>query len=125
MKSATTTRPVVLSASTLTGDGIRNPQGEDLGSLHEIMLDVESGRISYAVLSFGGVLGLGNKLFAIPWSALTLSTAEHKFILDIPRDRLEKAPGFDKSDWPDFADRTWGEKIHSYYGRTPYWSDLR
>jgi hypothetical protein len=85
------------------------------------MLDVDSGRISYAVLSFGGILGLGNKLFAIPWDSLRLSPHEHKFVLDVPREQLQKAPGFDKTNWPDFADRTWGTSIHSYYGRTPYW----
>ncbi|MBZ0303832.1 MAG: PRC-barrel domain-containing protein, partial [Anaerolineae bacterium] len=62
---------LLLSATTLIGDGVKNSAGEDLGKLTEIMLDVESGRVAYAVLSFGGVLGLGNKLFAIPWEALT------------------------------------------------------
>ena len=121
MRTDTTPRPAVLSATTLIGDDVRNPDGENLGKLHEIMLDLDSGKISYAVLSFGGLLGMGNKLFAIPWDALTLSPHEHKFVLDVPRDRLEKAPGFDKDNWPDFADRTWGTSLHAYYGREPYW----
>jgi hypothetical protein len=65
---------------------------------------------------------MGNKLFAIPWDAFTLDTDEHSFILNVPKDRLESAPGFDKDDWPDFADRKWGQTIHSYYGTRPYWS---
>ncbi len=64
----------VLSASTLTGDRVRNAAGEDLGKVEEIMLDVPGGRIAYAVLSFGGMLGIGDKLFAVPWSALRLDT---------------------------------------------------
>jgi len=94
----------VLSARVLTGDRVRNATGEDLGKVEEIMLDVPRGRIAYAVLSFGGFSGAANKLFAVPWSALRLNTAEHEFILDVSRETLENAPGFDKSNWPDMAD---------------------
>jgi sporulation protein YlmC with PRC-barrel domain len=113
--------PRVLSASTLAGDRVRNPEGEDLGKIEEIMLDYKNGRIAYAVLSFGGFMGLGNKLFAIPWNALELNTDEHKFILNVDKKKLENAPGFDKSDWPDMASPEWGSKIYSYYGYRPYW----
>jgi len=87
------------------------------------MLDVSSGRIAYAVLSFGTFLGMGGKLFAIPWSALTLDAAEQRFILDVPRERLEAAPGFDKDHWPSMADETWANRIHKYYEIEPYWDD--
>jgi sporulation protein YlmC with PRC-barrel domain len=113
--------PRVLSASTLSGDRVRNPEGEDLGKIEEIMLDYNNGRIAYAVLSFGGFMGLGNKLFAIPWNALELSTEEHKFILNVDKEKLENAPGFDKNDWPDMANPEWGSKIYSHYGYRPYW----
>ena len=119
--AVTTTRPRVLSASTLIGDKVRNPQGEDLGKIEEFMFDLDSGCIAYAVLSFGGFLGVGDKLFAIPWRALSLSTEEHAFILDVPKDKLKNAPGFDKSNWPDMADETWGSGIFDYYGYEPYW----
>ena len=112
----------VLAASTLAGDHVRSPKGDDLGSIEEIMLDLERGRIAYAVLSFGGFLGIGDKLFAVPWSALRIDRGEHEFILDIDRETLEKAPGFDKHDWPDMADPVFGQKVHEHYGRTPYWS---
>jgi sporulation protein YlmC with PRC-barrel domain len=111
----------VLSASTLKGDRVRNATGEDLGKVEEIMLDVPRGRIAYAVLSFGGFLGIGDKLFAVPWSALRLNTAEHEFILDVSRETLENAPGFDKSHWPDMADPAFGAKVHSHYGEPAYW----
>jgi hypothetical protein len=82
---------------------------------------VTGGRIAYAVLSFGGFLGIGNKLFAIPWDALKLDEENHEFILDIDRNTLENAPGFDKDNWPDMADPEFGSSIFNYYGYRPYW----
>jgi sporulation protein YlmC with PRC-barrel domain len=111
----------VLAASTLTGDRVRNPAGENLGEIEEIMLDLEHGRIAYAVLSFGGFLGIGDKLFAIPWEALRVDRGEHQFILDMDRASLEKAPGFDKGNWPDMASPAFGLAIHQHYGKNPYW----
>jgi sporulation protein YlmC with PRC-barrel domain len=113
----------VLSATTMVGDGVRNELGEDLGKVEEIMIDYTNGRIAYAVLSFGGFLGLGNKLFAVPWEALTLDTREHKFTLNVPKDKLERAPGFDKDNWPDMADPTCRTGIYDYYGCGHYWVD--
>jgi len=115
--------PEVMDADTLIGDSVVNSAGEDLGEVKAIMLDVESGRIAYAVLSFGGFLGMGNKLFAIPWSALTLDAGEKRFVLDIEKDRLDNAPGFDKEHWPAMADASWATKLHEYYGVKPYWDD--
>jgi sporulation protein YlmC with PRC-barrel domain len=112
---------LVLSASTMKGDDVKNAAGEDLGTIEELMLDVENGRISYAVLSFGGFLGLGDKLFAIPWSALTLNTEEKAFFLDASKTHLQNAPGFDKDNWPDFANKEWGQGIYEYYNVDPYW----
>jgi sporulation protein YlmC with PRC-barrel domain len=114
-------RPRVLSASTLKGDRVRNAAGENLGSINEIMLDVASGRVAYAVLSFGGFLGIGDKLFAVPWQALRIDEGEHEFVLDVSRETLENAPGFDKDNWPDMADADFGTEIHQHYGKTPYW----
>ena len=111
----------VLSAGALAGDKVRNSANEQLGSIEEIMIDIPSGRIAYAVLSFGGFLGLGNKLFAVPWSALRLDEREHEFVLDVDRKTLENAPGFDKEHWPDMAVRSFEESIHAHYGKTPYW----
>jgi sporulation protein YlmC with PRC-barrel domain len=110
----------VLSASTLAGDRVQNSAGEDLGKVHEIMIDIPSGTVAYAVLSFGGFLGMGDKLFALPWSALTLDEDVKRFILDIDKKKLENAPGFDKDNWPDMADNTWATAIFSYYGARPY-----
>jgi len=112
---------LVLSATTLIGDKVRNSAGEELGSLKEIMLDVSSGHIAYAVVSFGGFLGMGNKLFAIPWRMLTVDTENKELVLNVDKSVLENAPGFDKDDWPNFSDRTWATGIYSYYNYDPYW----
>ena len=111
----------VLSASTLAGDQVQNSAGEDLGTVDEIMIDIPAGKVAYAVLSFGGFLGMGNKLFAVPWSALRLDEDKKHFILDVDKKKLENAPGFDKDNWPDMADTSWGTRIYSYYGAEPYW----
>ncbi|KSW24196.1 MULTISPECIES: PRC-barrel domain-containing protein [unclassified Pseudomonas] len=110
--------PRLMGADTLIGNDVYNPQDEDLGDIKEIMLDTRSGRVAYAVLSFGGFLGMGEKLFAVPWSALTLDTAHKRFVLDVDKERLANAPGFDKDDWPDMQDPTWSKEIHAYYGAT-------
>jgi len=115
--------PEVMDAATLIGDRVMNAQDENLGKIEAIMLDVESGRIAYAVLSFGGFLGMGTKLFALPWSALTLDTDEKQFILDFPKDKLENAPGFDKNHWPSMADPRWAKDLHAYYDIAPYWEE--
>lgn len=115
--------PEIMSASTLDGEKVVNSAGEDLGKIEDIMLDVTAGRIAYAVLSFGGFLGMGDKLFAIPWSALTLDVANKCFILDVPKERLEDAPGFDKDHWPAMAERSWATEVHAYYEVSPYWDE--
>jgi sporulation protein YlmC with PRC-barrel domain len=112
--------PALMGADTLVGNDVYNGQGEDLGDVKEIMLDMSTGRVSYAVLSFGGILGMGKKLFAVPWDALTLDTVNKRFTLNVKKDRLENAPGFDKGSWPNMADQTWAKGIHDYYGTKPY-----
>ena len=115
--------PEIMDAATLIGDTVVNSSGEDLGKIEAIMLDVTGGRVAYAVLSFGGFLGMGSKYFAIPWSAFTLDAGEKRFILGVSKDRLENAPGFDKDHWPSMADPTWATEVHAYYNVTPYWDD--
>ena len=115
--------PEIMDADTLIGDSVVNAAGEDLGEVKAIMLDVQSGRVAYAVLSFGGFLGMGNKLFAIPWSALTLDAGEKRFMLNIAKERLDNAPGFDKDHWPSMADASWARQLHEYYDVRPYWDD--
>ena len=112
--------PHLMSADTLLGNDVYNHKDEDLGDIKEIMLDMPTGRVSYAVLSFGGFLGLGEKLFAVPWSALTLDTVNQRFVLNVEKESLKDAPGFNKDRWPNMTDQTWVKEIHSYYGTKPY-----
>jgi sporulation protein YlmC with PRC-barrel domain len=113
---------VVLSGSSLKGDKVVNYKGEDLGKIEEIMIDLDRGRVAYAVLSFGGFLGMGDKLFAIPWQAITVDTTKKQLVLNVDKELLEKAPGFDKNNWPDMADLSLGSTLYGYYGYKPYWA---
>lgn len=111
--------PEVLSASTIEGDKVVNEKGEDLGSIKDIMIDLDDGSVSYVVLSFGGFLGLGDKYFGVPWQAIHKDPGSHNFILNVDKERLENAPGFDKDRWPgttDEAHREYVTSIYDYYG---------
>jgi sporulation protein YlmC with PRC-barrel domain len=108
--------PSLMGADTLIGDSVVNGNDQDLGDIKEIMLDMHSGQVAYAVLSFGGFLGLGEKLFAVPWQALHLDTINKRFVLNIEKDRLKTAPGFNPDAWPDMSDVTWAKQIHNFYG---------
>lgn len=113
--------PRVMAADTLDGNDVLDDAGEKLGTLTRIMLDVPSGRVAYGVLSVGGFLGMGDKLFAIPWKALRLDTENHAFRLSVSKERLEAAEGFDKDAWPSMADQRWAERTHAFYDAEPYW----
>ncbi len=114
--------PDLMTCATLQGNTVLSSDGHDVGTIKEIMLDVRSGHVAYAVLSSGGFLGLGDELRAIPWSALTLDTDRECFLIGVPADRVKSAKGFDKQHWPSMADRAWGHDIHQYYESEPYWT---
>jgi sporulation protein YlmC with PRC-barrel domain len=105
--------PRLMGADTLIGDHVHNLQNEHLGTVKEIMLDMQTGRIAYVVMATGGVLGIGEKLFAVPFEALSLDPSNHRMTLNIEKERIEQAPGFDKGHWPDMANQT---ELHNYYG---------
>ena len=115
--------PDVMAASTLAGDRVLSSDGNEVGKVKEIMLDVKGGRIAYMVMSSGGFLGIGDKLLAVPWNALTLDVDRKCFVIALNSERVRNAPGFDKGHWPSMADPTWAGTVHQYYGRKPYWSD--
>lgn len=116
----TTSTPLILSTSSLSGDNVVNPEGESLGEIKDFMVDIDEGRIAYAVLSFGGVLGFGDKLFAIPYDSLCIDTDHERFVLDVSRDQLADAPGFDKDDWPKRPDAAFIDSVYTHYGFEPY-----
>ena len=103
------------------GTDVVNVRGEELGDIKDLMIDVTHGRIAYAVLSFGGILGFGDKLFAIPFGALTLDTTNERMVLDVPKERLDGAPGFDKDNWPDMTLQSFHDEVYDYYNVEPYW----
>ena len=115
----------VLGADTLIGKDVRSPQNEDLGDIKEIMLDMRSGTVGYAVLSLGRFLGITEKLVAVPWHALKLDAEHRLFVLNVTKDQLKNAPGFDTDHWPDMADEGWQKKVHSFYAVPPWTKALR
>jgi sporulation protein YlmC with PRC-barrel domain len=114
----------MLSTKSLIGTDVVNLQDEKLGKLEEIMIDLATGRVGYAVLSFGGILGLGDKLFAVPWASLTVDEEREVIVMDAHKDRLAKAPGFDKNNWPQTPNGVWVRDVYSYYGHEPYWTQV-
>ena len=115
--------PRVLSAGSIIGSKVVNSGGEQLGTIKDLVVDLDDAQIAYAVLAFGGFMGLGDKLFAIPLEALIFDTRANQVVLDVDRDELKTAPGFDKEKWPDSAqyEAGWLLDIYEYYGYSPYW----
>ena len=108
-----------LTASTIKGEKVINKDGEHLGKIEDLMIDLENRRVVYAILSFGGFLGIGDKHFAIPLEALSHRPNERDFTLDVSKDVLEKAEGFDKDNIP--SNREAIASIYTHYGYKPYW----
>jgi len=107
----------VSRASKIIGASVKSPAGEGLGDIKELVLDPESGQVVYAVVSYGGVMGMGDKLFAIPWKALKWLRDKEYYTLDVDKATLSKAPGFDKNHWPE-SSNNWDqqrEEIHQFY----------
>ena len=100
---------------------VQNSAGEDIGKIKDLVVDFTSGKIAYAALDFGGFLGVGDKLFAVPWNAFSVQDRspqkpnEHVLVLNVSKDQLEKAPGFDKNHWPDMANPNWSKDVDRYY----------
>lgn len=107
--------PNMLSSSSINGDKVVNPQGDDLGKIEDLMIDLNTGTVQYAVLSFGGFLGLGDKYFAVPMDALQAKADDHAFVLATSEEKLKQAPGFDKDNWPNFADPAFEATIRPHY----------
>ena len=110
-----------VKASNIIGANVVNRLGDGLGDIKEVVIDPRTGRVAYAVVSFGGFLSMGEKLFAIPFSALEYNVNRSDYVLDVSKERLEAAPGFDRDHWPSMADEKWNRDVHGYYDRLPYW----
>lgn len=111
----TCNKPKVLSAATMSGLLVRNGRDEDLGCVEELMVDPETGKVTFAVLSLGGFIGFGGALHAVPFDRLRLDPDRRVFVLDAEREFLESAPRFDEENWPDFADPEWTGRVYDHY----------
>ena len=105
-------------ASTLEDMKVRDPAGEDIGKIKDLVIDFNTGKVAYAALDFGGFLGFGEKYFAVPWNAFKYQTNgnEHHLVLNVTKEHLKNAPGFDKSHWPDMASPNWATEVDRFYG---------
>lgn len=120
---STTSNHLVLSSTTIEGTNVRNLADEKLGDIKDLMLDVDTGRIAYAVLSVNeGFLGIGTKYFAIPWKALRFDTNREIALLDVSKEKLENSPGFDKDNWPSGPQHEFVNEVHSYYGYDSFYN---
>ena len=108
-----------VKASSMIGTDVVNPRGDS--DVKEVVIDPRSGKVAYAVVSFGGFLGMGEKLFAVPFTAFEYNVAKNQYMLDISKDRLQTAPGFDADNWPSMADEKWNRDVYKFYARSPYW----
>ncbi|AXY72866.1 PRC-barrel domain containing protein [Paraflavitalea soli] len=108
-----------LTARSITGDKVENPNGDDLGKIEDLMINIDTGEVEYVVMESGAFLGLGGKLFAIPFKELRLNPAKEVFVLNRDKEYLKESPGFDKDHWPDTNDHRYFERVTSYYDRTP------
>lgn len=110
-----------VKASTIIGTRVVDRHAEVLGSIKEIVIDQRTGRVAYMVVSFGGFLSMGEKLFAIPFSSFEFDLTNNQYVLPVPKAQLEKAPGFDADHWPSMSEEKWNRDLHTYYGHSPYW----
>ena len=110
-----------VKASSIIGTDVVNPKGDNLGDVKEVVIDPRTGKIAYTVVSFGGFLGMGEKLFAIPFNAFQYDINKSNYVLDVSKERLQAAPGFDADHWPSMAEEKWNRDVYKYYGHSPYW----
>lgn len=112
----------MMTASRLCGNKVINHQNETLGQIDEVVIDVPRGRIAYAAMASGGFLGLGERLFAVPWTALRYDAGRECFTMDARKETFENAAGFDKDRWPTEAPSEWHDSVHRHYGAPLYWN---
>ena len=109
----------LIASNKVEGTAVYNRQGERLGSVYNFMVDKRSGQVEYAVMSFGGFLGIGDSYHPLPWKALTYDTGQGGYVVDLDKDRLQGAPSYQRSDTPDWSDPSYSRRIDDYYGPFP------
>lgn len=111
----------LISCDKVEGTAVQNRQGESLGSIDNIMIDKYTGKVAYAVMSFGGFLGIGERYHPLPWSVLKYDAGAGAYVVDLSKQVLEGAPTYGRDERVDWEDRAWGQRVHDYYGVSPYW----
>jgi PRC-barrel domain len=114
--SGTSETGSLISSKKVEGTSVENPEGESLGSIRDVMIDKISGQVAYAVLKYGSVLGIGGKLFALPWEVLEYDAERGAYIIDLPQDQLRNAPSYEENTQPDWSDPAWNRSVYDYYG---------
>jgi hypothetical protein len=114
----------LIASDKVQGTTVYNTAGESLGTIHDIMLDKPSGKVAYAIMSFGGFLGIGNQYHPLPWSVLKYDTGLGGYVVTLDKRQLEGAPAYAIGTEPDWTDRAYERKIHDFYGVGPYWGAL-
>ena len=111
----------VISASKVTGTNVYNTAGESLGEINDVMIDKRSGKIAYAIMSFGGFLGIGEQYHPLPWTTLKYDTRQGGYVVGITKEQLQGAPTYGFKDTPAWGDRAYETRIHDHYKAAPYW----
>jgi hypothetical protein len=109
----------LIASNKVEGTAVYNRQGERLGSVYNFMVDKRSGQVEYAVMSFGGFLGIGDSYHPLPWKSLTYDTSQGGYVVDLDKNRLQGAPSYSSSEAPDWSDPSYGRRIDDYYGPFP------
>lgn len=126
-KQSDSSKDVVRRAKELVGMTVKNSADKELGAVEDLMIEMETGNVRYAAITFGGLFGFGAKLFAVPWAAFDLqhnpSTNRYHMVLTVDEATLRKAPGFDRSNWPNFADPTFSDEVDKHFGTTEQKTD--
>jgi sporulation protein YlmC with PRC-barrel domain len=112
---------VLLGTASVYGDSVYDIADRFLGEIQELVLDIRSGRVAYALMAVGGFLGMGRKLFAIPWSTVTVDRVYRRCVVNIDLEQLIDAPSLDGDVLPRMADPSWATQVHAYFGCKPYW----
>jgi sporulation protein YlmC with PRC-barrel domain len=108
-------------ASEIVGKNVANPEGDSLGTIKDIVIEPHTFKVAYVVVSFGGFFRMSGKLFAMPFGLFKYDVDKSEYILDLPKEKLERAPGFDPEHWPAMSDEKWHRDVFQYYGHRPYW----
>ena len=111
----------LISAGKVQGTNVYNTSGDSLGEVYDVMIDKLSGKVAYAVMSFGGFLGIGNRYHPLPWSTLKYDTRQGGYVVGLTKQQLEGAPTYGAGESPAWGDRAYETRIHDYYKAQPYW----